>query len=159
MTMSTVGSRRWWQGFHAVAAYALSIIAAVAANGKLNDALANMHPSGQGWGSYATISAPSTLWAPEPATQSITGWRAWEQAEIGVAHGIRVMPVLLSSAAVDLVLLSIPIALLIRIAARVAAERYPRIGPTATGSDHEITATPSDRGGEPSSHTDLGALD
>lgn len=63
MTMSTVASSRWWQGFHAVAAYALSIIAAVAARGKLNDALANMHPPGQGWESYATISAPSTLWA------------------------------------------------------------------------------------------------
>ncbi len=157
MTKANGAPSRWWQGFRAVVAYALSVVAALAARTKLDDALADMHPPGQGWGSYATISGPSPLWAPLPAAQSISGWRAWEQAEIGLAHGIRVMPVLVSSAVVDLLLLSVPLALLIRIAARVTAARYPATDRPAVAGEPD-TEPASRRGSDSSTHTDLGAL-
>ncbi|HEY9482320.1 MAG TPA: hypothetical protein VIR00_05110, partial [Micromonosporaceae bacterium] len=157
MTTAKGAPSHWWQGFRAVVAYALSIVAAFAARTKLDDALANMHPPGQGWGSYTTISGPSSLWAPLPAAQSIAGWRSWEQAEIGVAHGVRVMPMLLSSAAVDLLLLSVPLALFIRAAARATAARYPASEHAARAGETEIEPA-GRRGSDSSMHTDIGAL-
>ncbi len=118
---------RWRRPGRGVA-LVLAIIAGLAAQGRLNDALGLMHLPGTATGTFGGISGPQSLWSPTTAAQTLVGWHAWDRAQLSVGHGIHVLATLILVTVVGLLLVTLPLVALIRTATRATTRRFPTLG-------------------------------
>jgi hypothetical protein len=96
---------------------------------RLEVALSAMHRAGVVAGRFATVAAPSSLWAPEHAQQVIASWQDWnaDRVAAGLTHDVvGPMPTLWSYALVDTILVTVPLTVLLLLLASSIRARVPQ---------------------------------
>ncbi len=119
--MSGAGLRRW-----GIPAAVVAVIAGTALEDRLGTALAAMHRAGDVSAGFGSVASPSTLWSSPAARQAVRAWRDWDADRLAAGLGGRFIgpyAAVLIYAAVDALLIALPVAALLWLAARATARR------------------------------------
>jgi hypothetical protein len=119
--VSGTGGRPW-----RVPAAIAAIITGLTIEDRLNTALGAMHRAGDVSAGFGSVASPSTLWSAQSTKEMVRAWRDWNADRLAAGLGGRFIgpnSALVGYALVDALLVVLPVAALLGLAARSATRR------------------------------------